>query len=121
MEEIQQFVKVPTGMDGFLLEKHPKFGPIETNIEGVFIAGAAESPKDVRESVTQASAAASRASILLNKSTFSVEAITAIADDELCKKCGQCANVCPFGAITWKKKETAQVTRRQGHHPAMWL
>jgi heterodisulfide reductase subunit A len=38
-----------------------------------------------------------------------VEAITAIVDDELCKKCGQCANVCPFGAITWKKKETARV------------
>ena len=44
-------------------------------------------------------AAASRASILLNKSKFSVEAITAIVDEDLCKKCGLCAKVCPFGAI----------------------
>jgi heterodisulfide reductase subunit A len=76
----------------------------------VYIAGAAESPKDVRESVTQASAAASRASILLSKSRFAVEAITAVVDEDLCKKCGQCAAVCPFGAIQWEKKQVAQVT-----------
>jgi heterodisulfide reductase subunit A len=82
---------------------------VDTPSKGVFIAGAAESPKDVRESVTQASATASRASILLNKSKFAVEAITAVVDEDLCKMCGQCADVCPFGAILWEKKQVARV------------
>ena len=91
-------------------EAHAKLRPVDTPTKGTYIAGAAESPKDVRESVTQASAAASRASILLNKSRFAVEAITAVVDEDLCKMCGLCAGVCPFGAIQWQKKQVAHVT-----------
>jgi heterodisulfide reductase subunit A len=109
-EAIRQLVSLSRAPSGFLKEAHPKLRPVDTPTKGVYIAGAAESPKDVRESVTQASAAASRASILLNKSQFSVEAITAVVDDDLCKMCGQCADVCPFGAITWQKKRVARVT-----------
>ena len=108
-ETVRQLVSLSKSPNGFLKEAHAKLRPVDTPTKGVFIAGAAESPKDVRESVTQASAAASRASILLNKPKFSVEAITAIVDEDLCKKCGQCAPVCPFGAITWQKKEVARV------------
>ncbi len=75
--------------------------------------GLPKAPKDVRESVTQASASASRASILLSKSQFSVEAITAVVDEDLCKKCGLCADVCPFGAIAWQKKQVAQRDQRR--------
>jgi heterodisulfide reductase subunit A len=82
---------------------------VDTPTKGVFIAGAAESPKDVRESVTQANAASSHASILLGKGQFAVEAITAAVYEEACTKCGQCAKVCPFGAITWQKKQVPQV------------
>jgi len=109
-ETVRQLVSLSKSPSGFLKEAHAKLRPVDTPTKGVFIAGAAESPKDVRESVTQASAAASRASILLGKPKFSVEAITAIVDEDLCKRCGQCANVCPFGAISWKKKEVAHVT-----------
>jgi len=108
-EAVRQLVGLSKSPSGFLKEAHPKLRPVDTPTKGVFIAGAAESPKDVRESVTQASAAAARASILLNKSDFSVEAITAIVDENLCRKCGLCASVCPFGAILWKKKEVARV------------
>jgi len=108
-ETVRQLVSLSKAPSGFLKEAHAKLRPVDTPTKGVFIAGAAESPKDVRESVTQASAAASRASILLNKPKFSVEAVTAIVDEDLCKKCGQCASVCPYGAITWKKKEAARV------------
>ncbi len=94
-------------------EAHPKLRPVDTPTKGVYIAGAAESPKDVRESVTQASAAASRASILLNKTRFSVEAITAVVDEALCKMCGQCVDVCSFKAITWQKKQAARVISAQ--------
>jgi len=108
-EAIRQMVSLSKSPSGFLKEAHPKLRPVDTPTKGVYIAGAAESPKDVRESVTQASAAASRASILLNKSKFAVEAITAVVDEGLCKMCGQCADVCPFGSIQWEKKQVAHV------------
>jgi heterodisulfide reductase subunit A len=108
-ESIRQMVSLSKSPSGFLKEAHPKLRPVDTPTKGVFIAGAAESPKDVRESVTQASAAASRASILLNKSRFTVEAITAVVEEDLCKQCGICASICPFGAIQWEKKQPARV------------
>jgi heterodisulfide reductase subunit A len=109
-ESIRQMVSLSRSPSGFLREAHPKLRPVDTPTKGVYIAGAAESPKDVRESVTQASAAASRASILLNKPKLRVEAITAMVIEESCKMCGQCAAICPFGAITWQKKQVARVT-----------
>ena len=108
-EPIRQMVSLSKAPNGFLKEAHAKLRPVDTPTKGVFIAGAAESPKDVRESVTQASAAASRAAILLNQSKFAVEAITAVVDKDLCKMCGRCAEVCPFGAIQWEKKQVARV------------
>ncbi len=108
-EPVRQMVSLSKSPSGFLKEAHPKLRPVDTPTKGVYIAGAAESPKDVRESVTQASASASRASILLNKSRFAVEAITAVVDEALCKQCGVCAGVCPFGAIQWEKKQVARV------------
>jgi heterodisulfide reductase subunit A len=109
-EAVRQMVSLSKAPSGFLKEAHAKLRPVDTPTKGVYIAGGAESPKDVRESVTQASAAASHAAILLNKSRFAVEAITAVVDEDLCKMCGQCANVCPFGAVHWEKKEVAHVT-----------
>jgi len=106
---VRQMVSLSKSPNGFLRGAHPKLRPVDTPTKGVFIAGSVESPKDVRESVTQASAAASRASILLNKDQFSVDAITAVVDQDLCKLCGICADVCPFSAITWHKGEPAQV------------
>jgi len=108
-ETIRQMVSLSKAPNGFLREAHPKLRPVDTPTKGVFIAGSVESPKDVRDCVTQASAAASRASILLNKDQFSVDAITAVVDEDLCTKCGICARVCPFSAIQWNKGELAEV------------
>ncbi len=109
-ETVRQLVSLSKSPSGFLKEAHAKLRPVDTPTKGVYIAGAAESPKDVRESVTQASAAASHAAILLQKPKFAVEAITAVVDEDLCKMCGLCAGVCPFGAVQWQKKQVARVT-----------
>jgi heterodisulfide reductase subunit A len=97
--------------DGFYLESHPKLKPVDAPSQGVYFAGCAESPKDVKDSVTQASASAARAGILMSRGKIRVEAITASVDQEICSSCGVCARVCPFNAITvdTKKKIPAAV------------
>ncbi|MDY6851292.1 MAG: hydrogenase iron-sulfur subunit, partial [Thermodesulfobacteriota bacterium] len=98
-ETIQRLLNLSCGSDGFFLEAHPKLKPVDTPVSGVFLAGCAEGPKDIKESVTQASASASRANILMAQGEVKVEAITAVVNADLCKGCGMCVDVCPFKSI----------------------
>jgi heterodisulfide reductase subunit A len=75
----------------------------------VYFAGFCEAPKDIKDSVCQAGAAASRAGALLNAGKIKIEALTSRIDEVACMKCGLCADVCPYGAIVWKKGEVATV------------
>ncbi len=104
-EAVRRLLSLSKSPGGFLKEAHPKLLPVNTPTKGVFIAGCAESPKDVRESVTQAGAASSKTNVLLTKDKLHIEAITSILDEDNCIKCGQCAGVCPYSAITWEKKQ----------------
>jgi heterodisulfide reductase subunit A2 len=99
-EVVRQLLTLSRTSDGFLMESHPKLKPVDAPTRGVFLAGCAESPKDVKDSVTQGSAAASRANIVLAAGKIKVEAITAYIDPDLCKYCGLCVKVCPYKAIT---------------------
>ncbi len=102
-ESIQRLLTLSRNQDGFFMEAHPKLRPVDAATGGVFFAGCAESPKDIKDSVTQASAAAARAGILMAKGKVTVEAITPIAFPEKCKACGLCTKVCPYNAITLNK------------------
>jgi len=97
--QIQHLLRTPLTEEGFFMESHPKLKPVDTPLDGIFICGCSESPKDIKDSVTQASGAASRASRLLSAGAVEVEAITSFVDVEKCKKCGLCTKVCPYNAI----------------------
>ncbi|MHA2082596.1 MAG: hydrogenase iron-sulfur subunit [Candidatus Thorarchaeota archaeon] len=86
--------------DSFYIESHPKLRPVDTASAGVFIAGGAESPKDIRDSVIQASAAAGRAAIILQKGRYPIEALSAKILQDVCNRCGSCVERCPYGAIS---------------------
>jgi heterodisulfide reductase subunit A len=102
-EMIQRLLTLSRTQDGFFMEAHPKLRPVDAATAGIFFAGCAESPKDIKDSVTQASAAAARAGILMAKGKVTVEAITPIVFSEKCKACGLCTKVCPYNAITLNK------------------
>ncbi len=104
-QRLQEMLGLQLTSDGFYLEAHPKLQPVDAATRGVFYAGCAEGPKDIKESVTQASAAAARSIRLMQKSEISAEAITSEVDPDLCKSCGICAEVCPYNAITVDKKK----------------
>ena len=106
MKPLQQMLTLSNSQDGFLLESHPKLKPVDAPTRGIYYAGCVESPKDVKESVTQASASAARASIILNAGKVTIEAITATIDTDLCNFCGVCARVCPYHAITPSDKKS---------------
>ena len=109
LDKISSMLTLSKTSDGFFLESHPKLKPVEAPTRGVYFAGGCEYPKDIKDSVCQAGAAASRAGALLNAGEVQIEAISCRIDPEACAKCGLCLPVCPFGAISWKKKEVATV------------
>jgi len=84
--------------DGFFQEVHPKLRPVDTARDGIFIAGCAQGPKDIPDTVSQAKAAASSASAMLARGTVTVEPLTAVVNEVLCEACGLCVTVCPYGA-----------------------
>ncbi|MGD2178025.1 MAG: CoB--CoM heterodisulfide reductase iron-sulfur subunit A family protein [Anaerolineae bacterium] len=96
--EISQLLKLPRSDDGFFLEAHPKLRPVETAMDGVFLAGCCQGPKDIPDTIAQAKAAAASALIPLVRGSVPVESATAVVSEELCAGCGMCVDVCPYDA-----------------------
>lgn len=111
LKRLTSILNLSQTSDGFVMESHPKLRPVDAPTPGIFFAGCVESPKDVKDSVTQAGAAAARSSILLNAGNIKSEALKSVVDLAKCTSCGVCARVCPYGAITVdvKNKTGAEV------------
>jgi heterodisulfide reductase subunit A len=110
-KKLQEMFGLQLSPDGFFLEAHPKLQPVDAATKGIFFAGCAEGPKDIKDSVTQGSAAAVRVLRLLHRGEMLTDPITAEVIQEKCKICGICAEVCPYGAISLdvKRKIAASV------------
>ncbi|MFW9991032.1 MAG: 4Fe-4S binding protein [Candidatus Odinarchaeota archaeon] len=103
-KELQLKLAAPLAKDGFFMEAHPQLRPSDTVIDGVYIAGMAQGPKDIMFSVVQGSAAASRAARLLTTGKADIEPITAFVNQEKCIGCGDCVERCPYHAISLKQQ-----------------
>ena len=99
-EHIANLLRLAKSPDGFLQEAHPKFRPVDTLSDGVFVAGTVQGPKDIPDTVAQASAASSRAIRLMNKGEYDVDPVIAFVHEESCDGCGLCVEQCPSKAIS---------------------
>lgn len=103
LKELAEKMKLPLGEYGFIQEKHPKLDPVDTLSAGVFACGCALSPKDVRDTVSDALGAAAKASLFLKSEYITTSPEKAFVIEELCDGCGVCVQTCPLNAITMKE------------------
>ncbi|MEW6457269.1 MAG: 4Fe-4S dicluster domain-containing protein [Acidobacteriota bacterium] len=106
-EQVARIFGIGCGNDKFFREQHPKLGPISTLTDGIFIAGACQSPKDIPESIAQGAGAA--AGVLSMGEEFIIEPIYAVIDEELCAGCKICIGVCPYDAISYNGEKKISV------------
>ncbi|NIO47920.1 MAG: FAD-dependent oxidoreductase [Candidatus Aminicenantes bacterium] len=101
-DELAKKLKIAMDKDGFLAEAHPKLRPVESVTSGMFLAGAAQAPKDIPEAVAQASGAAAKAISILSQDRLYHAPTVAKVNINLCTGCGMCVQVCPYDALSLK-------------------
>jgi len=108
--EFSRLLHLTLSGDGFFLEAHPKLRPVDTFVNGIFIAGCCQGPKDIQDTVSQAGAAASRAATILSQEELEIDPLIAMVDEDVCTGCGICVEVCPYEARTLnERKRIAEV------------
>lgn len=103
-EEFARLMHLTQSGDGFFLEAHPKLRPMDTFVNGIFIAGCCQGPKDIQDTVSQASGAASRAACILSKEELEIDPLIAWVDEEVCTGCALCVEACPYEARVLNEK-----------------
>lgn len=98
IEELARKLKIQIDEHGFLTEAHPKLRPVETLTAGFFLAGAGQAPKDVPDTVAQASGAASKVLEMFSQKKLFHDPIVATVDEDVCSGCGICVGLCPYDA-----------------------
>ena len=107
--EVGRIFGVNQGADGFFLEEHPKLGPMDTATDGVFLAGVCQGPKDIPDTVCQASGAAVKALALATLGKVDIAPIISWIDPDICVGCQGCIPLCPYGAIDYNPRMAISV------------
>jgi len=107
--EVGRIFGVNQGADGFFLEEHPKLGPLNTATDGVFLAGACQSPKDIPDTVAQASGAASKALSLATRGKVEIPSTISWIDPDICAGCQTCIELCAYSAIEFDERRGVSV------------
>jgi heterodisulfide reductase subunit A len=108
--KFHDILKASLGLDGFFLERHPELAPVETAVEGVLLAGTVQGPKDIVDSVAQASAAAAKASVFLAYDVVKLDPAISVVGEDKCRACGTCVDICQFQAPSLVKTESGEYT-----------
>jgi heterodisulfide reductase subunit A len=98
--DVRRAFGISCSAEGFFLEKHPKLAPVNTANDGVFLAGACQSAKDIPDTVAQADAAAAKALALIDAGQIELEPNTAWIEEDMCSGCKTCIPLCPYKAIS---------------------
>jgi heterodisulfide reductase subunit A2 len=106
---IARALNLSTDKDGFFIELHPKLGPVETSLSGIYLAGAAQGPKDIPESVAQGGASAAEVLALFGQGEVEVEPTVALVDAAKCTGCKTCVDLCAYSAIHFDEMKKAAV------------
>ncbi len=104
-EAVARLFNISRSADGFFLERHPKLEPVATMTDGIFLAGCCQGPKDIPDTVAQASATAAEALAMISRGKVEIEAATAVIDERLCSGCQLCKLVCPYSAIDFDEEK----------------
>ena len=104
-DTIRRLFSISKSPDGFFLERHPKLDPTSTATDGVYIAGCAQGPKDIPDTVAQASSAAARILSLISRGEVEIEPVRAMVQEEYCSGCKLCNGLCPYGAIEFLEEK----------------
>lgn len=102
--EIAEILNIGTTEDGFIKESHPKIKPVATDVQGIFVCGTAHEPKDITDSIMQATAAASKVAEY-NHGGVEIEPFIAQIDPEKCNLCGECISRCKYKSMSIQNDE----------------
>ena len=120
VDTVSSVLNISQSPGGWFMEYHPKLRPMDSPTDGIFLAGACQGVKDIPASVSQGSAAASRAGRVLHSSEWHIEPTVAFVWEDRCisaqgKKCGICSRACPYSAIDYEQGRAAEVLTAKCH------
>jgi heterodisulfide reductase subunit A len=121
IRDLVDLMKLPVGADRFLQEVHPKLRPVEVSVNGILLAGTAQGPMNIEETLAAASAAASKASILLGREAVELDPFVAKVDADQCIGCGRCFADCHYTGALIKEAATVngQVVQKARVNPGL--
>lgn len=107
--EVARIFGISQGQDQFFLEEHPKLGPMSTPMDGVFLAGSCQGPKDIPDAVSHASGAAAQALALATRGEVTISPTTSWIDPDICVGCQTCIGLCAYSAIEFDPRRRVSV------------